>query len=68
MTMTIDVDLPADLERFHLPDGVAARLKSLLDQQEAGLPLSDKEREEADGLVNLAEFLTLLRLRAERMT
>jgi hypothetical protein len=67
MTMTIDVDLPADLKRFRLPDGVAARLKSLLDQQDAGLPLSEKERDEADGLVNLAEFLTLLGLRTERM-
>ena len=67
MTMTIDVDLPVDLQQFRLPDGVAARLKSLLDRQDAGLPLSENEREEAEGLVNLAEFLTLLRLRAERM-
>ena len=66
MTMIIDIDLPADLERFRLPDGVAERLKSLLDKQDAGLTLSEKERNEAEGLVNLAEFLTLLRLRAER--
>jgi hypothetical protein len=66
MTAFIDVDLPADLVRFRLPDGVAARLKSLLDRQDAGLQLSEIEREEADGLVNLAEFLTPLKLRAER--
>ena len=68
MTLTLDVDLPADLERFRLPEAVAARLQSLLDQQDAGKPLSLQERDEAEGLVDLAEFLTLLRLRAERTT
>jgi hypothetical protein len=28
--------------------------------------VADQERDEAEGLINLAEFLTLLRLRAER--
>ncbi|MEX0701283.1 MAG: hypothetical protein WD069_04235 [Planctomycetales bacterium] len=68
MTLTIDVDLPADLARFRLPEAVAARLQTLLDRQDAGQPLTGPERAEAEGLVNLAEFLTLLRLRAERMT
>jgi hypothetical protein len=68
MTLTLEIDLPADLARFRLPAGVAARLQSLLDRQDAGQPLTAEEREEAEGLVNLAEFLTLLRLRAERMT
>jgi hypothetical protein len=68
MTLTIEVDLPADLARFRLPEGVAARLQVLLDRQDSGQPLTAAEREEAEGLVNLAEFLTLLRLRAERMT
>lgn len=67
MTMTIDVDLPAELGRFRLPVAVAARLQALLDRQDAGQPLSPSEREEAEGLVNLAEFLALLRLRAERL-
>jgi hypothetical protein len=68
MTLTLEVELPADLARFRLPDAVAARLQSLLDRQDAGQPLTAEERAEAEGLVNLAEFLTLLRLRAERMT
>jgi hypothetical protein len=68
MTLTIEVDLPGDLARFRLPEAVAARLQALLDRQDAGQPLTEHEREEAEGLVNLAEFLTLLRLRAERMT
>jgi hypothetical protein len=68
MTLTLEVDLPADLVRFRLPQAVAVRLKTLLDRQDSGQPLSAQEREEAEGLIDLAEFLTLLRLRAERMT
>ena len=67
MTVTFDLDLPADLARFRLPDAVAARLQTLLDRQDSGQPLSPPERDEAEGLVNLAELLTLLRLRSERM-
>ncbi len=68
MTLTIDIDLPADLDRFRLPKAVAARLQTLLDRQDSGQSLTAPEREEAEGLVNLAEFLTLLRLRAEQST
>ena len=66
--LTIDVDLPTELNRFRLPKAVAARLQMLLDRQDSGQPLTTDEHDEAEGLVNLAEFLTLLRLRAERMT
>jgi hypothetical protein len=68
MTLTIEVDLPDDLARFRLPEAVAARLQTLLDRQDSGQSLTAHEREESEGLVNLAEFLTLLRLRIERMT
>jgi hypothetical protein len=67
MTLTLDIELPADLDQFRLPSAVNARLQSLLDRQDSGQPLSAEERAEAEGLVNLAEFLTLLRLRAERL-
>jgi hypothetical protein len=66
MTLTIEVDLPDELAQFRLPDAVAARLQALLDRQDLGQELTAEERNEAEGLVNLAEFLTLLRLRAER--
>ena len=68
MTATIEIDLPADLARFRLPAAVAARLQALLDLQEGGRPLTPDERREAEGLVDLAELLTLLRMRAERAT
>ena len=67
MTLTLELDLPADLARFRLPEAVAARLQALLDRQDSGQPLTTQERQQAEGLVNLSEFLTLLRLRAERM-
>jgi hypothetical protein len=66
MTLTIEVDLPTELAQFRLPDAVAARLQQLLDRQDSGQPLTGQERAEAEGLVDLAEFLTLLRMRAER--
>ena len=68
MTLTLDIDLPGDLARFRLPDAVAARLQTLLDRQDSGQPLTPLERDEAEGLVNLAELLTLLQLRAQRMS
>ncbi|HEX4611437.1 MAG TPA: hypothetical protein VH092_24805 [Urbifossiella sp.] len=66
MSLTLALDLPADLNRFRLPAAVAARLRWLLDCQDAGRDLTDAEREEAQGLSDLADLLTLLRLRAER--
>jgi len=66
VSLTIEVDLPADLARFRFPAAVASRLQSLLDRQDAGYPLTADERAEAEGLADLADLLTLLRLRAER--
>jgi hypothetical protein len=68
MTLTLEVDLPDDLAWLRLPEAVAARLQTLLDRQDSGQVLAAHEREEAEGLVNLAEFLSLLRLRIERVT
>jgi len=67
MTLTIEVELPSDLEKCRLPAAVQQRLDRLLDQQDSGHDLSDEEMREAEGLVDLAEFLTLLRMRAERL-
>lgn len=64
--MLIELELPADLEKFRLPEGVHQRLQELLDRQDCGTDLTSTERQEAEGLVNLAELLSLLRLRAQR--
>jgi hypothetical protein len=66
-TIAIEVKMPNDLAEFRLPPGVNARLQQLLDKQDSGRRLTAAERLEAEGLVNLAEFPTLLRLRAERL-
>jgi len=68
MTAIIEIELSTDLARFRLPSAVAARLQALLDLQDGGRPLTADERDEAAGLVDLAELLTLLRMRAERAT
>ncbi|MCC7424135.1 MAG: hypothetical protein IT428_28040 [Planctomycetaceae bacterium] len=65
-SVTIEVQLPDDMPRLQLPEGVQRRLQELLDRQDQGAPLSEFERSEAEGLVNLAETLTLLRMRSER--
>lgn len=66
MPLTLAIDPPADLARFRLPAAVAARLHWLLDRQDTGYLLTPEERAEAEGLCDLADLLTLLRLRAER--
>ena len=68
MTMVLEVDLPSDLAQFRLPEAVATRLQTLVDRQDSGQALTPQERNEAEGLVDLADFLTLLRLRGERIS
>jgi hypothetical protein len=65
-TITFSLRIPADLGHFKLPRGVEARLQWLLDRQDQGTALTKAERSEAEGLVDLAESMTLLKLRASR--
>ena len=62
----IELPVPAGISGFKLPPGVKRRLTSLLDRQDSGKPLTASERREAEGLVEMAEFLSLLKLRAKR--
>jgi hypothetical protein len=66
MTVTLEVDLPDDASKLRLPAAVAARLQALLDRQDAGETLTPAERDEAQGLVEVSELFTLLRLRRQR--
>lgn len=61
----LDLELPGDLARFKLPAGVNERLSALLDKQDAGVELTVQERREAEGLVDLADTLTYLGLKAK---
>lgn len=62
----VEMEMPADLERFKLPEAVNRRLQDLLDRQDEGHELTVAERMEAEGLVDVGELLSLLRLRARR--
>lgn len=62
-TVDFKIEVPEDLARLHLPEGVDRRLQALLDKQDGGTPLTDDEQAEAEGLVELADLLTLLRQR-----
>ena len=64
-TLQLDIDLPGDLARFQLPASVDERLTALLDKQDTEAGLTAHEQREAEGLVDLAETLTYLRLKAE---
>ena len=64
--VAIQMEVPDDLARFKLPSGVNTRLQELLDRQDSGKRLTAAERKEAQGIVNVAEMLSLLRMRAER--
>ena len=64
----VEIEMPDELAGFRLPEGVHQRLQNLLDRQDRGEPLTDDEKKEAEGLVNLAELLSLLQLRARRVS
>jgi hypothetical protein len=65
--VAIELEVPDDLARFCLPPAVNERLQKLLDRQDSGERLTAAERKEAEGLVDLAELLSLLQLRAGRL-
>lgn len=62
----VELELPDDIARLALPEGVDRRLQALLDKQDQGEALTEDEHAEAEGLVDLAELLSLLRMRASR--
>jgi hypothetical protein len=66
-SVTFEIDVPDTLENLRLPAGVDERLQSLLDRLNETGDLSAEERREAEGLADLAELLSLLRLRAQRL-
>jgi hypothetical protein len=61
------IEIPIELTQFQLPQVVQDRLNLLLDRQDEGYTLSLSERQEVEGLVELAEFLSLLSLRSTRV-
>jgi hypothetical protein len=66
-SVLIELEIPMSLEQFRLPAGVQQRLQDLLDRQGHVTALTPAEWQEAEGLVTLAELLSLLRLRGQRV-
>ena len=66
--VVVEIELPAGWEDFRIPEALHRRLQELLDRQDRGQPIAPAEREEAQGLVDLAEWLSLLRLQAKRIS
>lgn len=60
----LEIDLPEEMAGLMLPEAVERRLHALLDKQDGGDTLTEDERAEAEGLVELSDFLSLIRLRA----
>ena len=67
-SVKVEIEMPDGWEEFHLPDGVHRRLQDLLDRQDCEQPLTPAEREEAQGLVDMAEWFSLLRLQTRRQS
>ena len=63
----VELEMPTDLDKVQLPKDVNERLRELLDRQDRGEELTAAERTKAEGLVDLAELLSLLRLRTQRV-
>ncbi len=63
----IKIEMPVSADKIRLPKGVNDRLQTLLDRQDKGENLSKKELKEAEGLVELSELLSLMRMRSERV-
>jgi hypothetical protein len=63
-TIQFQIQAPGDLGKLRLPSGVQRRLNHLLDLQDSGKRLTLVERKEAEGLVELVEMLSLLKLRS----
>jgi hypothetical protein len=56
---------PGDALRGCHPPAVAARLRSLLDRHKAGKHLTAAQRAEAEGLLDIAEYFIVQRMRRE---
>lgn len=63
----VELEMPEALDRFALPVGVDERLQHLLGRQDRGDDLTPAERMEAEGLVDLADMLSLLKLRTQKI-
>jgi hypothetical protein len=60
----VTIELPDSLQSLRLPRALNDRLTALLDRQDEVGALTAEERDEAEGLVEMSELLSVLRMRA----
>jgi hypothetical protein len=65
-SVVVEIEVPGWLRQFRFPKALDRRLTALLDKQDSGQKLTPEERKEAEGLVDVAEMLSLLKLKVER--
>ena len=61
----VKIEMPVSSDKIRLSRAVDQRLQALLDRQDRGEKLNATERKEAEGLVELSELLSLMRIRTE---
>lgn len=64
-TVQLTVPMPAKLAKLRFPKALDARLQFLLDEQGRRGKLSAGEKKEAEGLVQMATTLSILKLGAQ---
>ncbi len=64
-SVVMELDLPQDWDTFRLPPALHDRLQELLDRQDCDGTLSPRKRREAEALTELADMLSLMKLRAK---
>jgi hypothetical protein len=64
-SVLVQLQLPKDWKKFRMPHALHDRLQELLDRQDSDGKLSQRDRREAEALVELADILSIMRLRAE---
>ena len=64
MNVHLNIELPTDAERLVFPEKLDRRLHQLLDKLDRGDGLTPDEQAEAESLVELADLMSLLRLKA----
>ena len=60
----IELDIPRDWKQFTLPRALNERLQLLLDKQDRDGKFTRTERREAKAITQLADMLSLMKLRA----
>jgi hypothetical protein len=63
-SVMVPLEIPGELDMLEMPAALQDRLQELLDRQDRDGKLTRREKREATALVDLAQRLSILRVRA----